>query len=597
MKNKKGFTTVELVIVIAVIAILATVLIPTFSGLIGKANDSKALQEAKNAYTNYLIENGGTAPEYMLYQSGNRFVALHKGAPKGAYATEREALKAMLDDSASKFIDESESYFSVTVGKNGLFALKRGAVRITASDLVWQQGGVNADTGELNTTFVNNWYSDIKIPNGAEKVRFLTFKTGQRWGSAFFSNNGYISGVCDPTVGYQWITVDIPENATIFRYGYLQDWKTEADNTEMFRYVEFIGSEIEETQHITEKLDRPANGTHAFTVKVNIAPALGKDAIVEATDYGYIMLPENYTKDGEPTRLIITCHGAGAELDIYKSFEAKSHSQTYWLDMGYAIMDMYACPPALGDGEELHYGNPTVLECYEKGYEYVMKRFNLKTDGVFVLGSSMGGLSSFQIVQSGKFPVLAQVANCPVIDLYKQAYCNPWATGTYQRERISSYFGFEGVQPAFTNTKHTPTQAEIDYFRHNFDKVIPYSPIFAKLSSCDPSVIFEKLPANATVADAQEAALYTQLTATHPCPLLIIHNKDDATVSYRYSEYLTGMLERGGATVKLKLYDTGNHNAWDNGPQGQIDNYNGKMVQHSESRRLAIEFFRSYETD
>ena len=49
--NKKGFTIVELVIVIAVIAILAGVLIPTFAGIVEKANVSKALQEAKNAYT------------------------------------------------------------------------------------------------------------------------------------------------------------------------------------------------------------------------------------------------------------------------------------------------------------------------------------------------------------------------------------------------------------------------------------------------------------------------------------------------------------------------------------------------------------------
>ena len=49
--NKKGFTIVELVIVIAVIAILAGVMIPTFSGIIKNANESKAKQEAKSAYT------------------------------------------------------------------------------------------------------------------------------------------------------------------------------------------------------------------------------------------------------------------------------------------------------------------------------------------------------------------------------------------------------------------------------------------------------------------------------------------------------------------------------------------------------------------
>lgn len=48
--NKKGFTIVELVIVIAVIAILAGVLIPTFSGIIKKAQASAAQQEVVNAY-------------------------------------------------------------------------------------------------------------------------------------------------------------------------------------------------------------------------------------------------------------------------------------------------------------------------------------------------------------------------------------------------------------------------------------------------------------------------------------------------------------------------------------------------------------------
>ena len=54
--NKKGFTIVELVIVIAVIAILAGVLIPTFAGIIKKANNSKALQEAQNAYKEAYAE-------------------------------------------------------------------------------------------------------------------------------------------------------------------------------------------------------------------------------------------------------------------------------------------------------------------------------------------------------------------------------------------------------------------------------------------------------------------------------------------------------------------------------------------------------------
>ena len=60
--NKKGFTIVELVIVIAVIAILAAVLIPTFSGVVDKANNSAALQEARNTLTEYVLDKGENVP-------------------------------------------------------------------------------------------------------------------------------------------------------------------------------------------------------------------------------------------------------------------------------------------------------------------------------------------------------------------------------------------------------------------------------------------------------------------------------------------------------------------------------------------------------
>ena len=54
--NKKGFTIVELVIVISVIAILSAVMIPTFVGIVNKSKKSAAAQEADTALTAVLTE-------------------------------------------------------------------------------------------------------------------------------------------------------------------------------------------------------------------------------------------------------------------------------------------------------------------------------------------------------------------------------------------------------------------------------------------------------------------------------------------------------------------------------------------------------------
>lgn len=56
-KPTNGMTLVELVIVIAVIAILAAVLIPTFSNIIEKTNNTKLIENAKNKYQMYLIDD------------------------------------------------------------------------------------------------------------------------------------------------------------------------------------------------------------------------------------------------------------------------------------------------------------------------------------------------------------------------------------------------------------------------------------------------------------------------------------------------------------------------------------------------------------
>lgn len=227
MKNRKGFTTVELVIVIAVIAILATVLIPTFSNLIGQANDSKALQEAKNAHTNYLIENGGTAPEYMLYDAGGRFVALHNGAPKGVYATHKEALKTMLDDPDTALTDESSNYTIQAATADGLFCVVQAIVEskqlfIAANTTKNYYLDSKGSETYCATASSGTWHiTDYIQVDSLNAFGYSNLNTsGNAPHSAFYDSDKNLVSIFKQKQGVE--TLEIPNGAAYVRFSVLQ---------------------------------------------------------------------------------------------------------------------------------------------------------------------------------------------------------------------------------------------------------------------------------------------------------------------------------------------------------------------------------------
>ena len=127
--TKKGFTIIELVIVIAVIGILAAVLIPTFSGVIEKANESAAMQAARNEYEVYLSEHAAELT------GEENFVIVYK-----TYA------------------------FKVTKGQFDATALKAdetthdGKVDLTANEIKSAQA--TEDVAPSVTPSVTTWYTD-----------------------------------------------------------------------------------------------------------------------------------------------------------------------------------------------------------------------------------------------------------------------------------------------------------------------------------------------------------------------------------------------------------------------------------------------------
>ena len=100
------------------------------------------LADAKEAIAAYKTQNGGSAPDEMLYEGDDLFVAIEDGVPVGAYSTKAAAMQAILDDPATED-DESLAYITAKTDIEGLYFLKPDMAGEKVVDLVIFMGQSN----------------------------------------------------------------------------------------------------------------------------------------------------------------------------------------------------------------------------------------------------------------------------------------------------------------------------------------------------------------------------------------------------------------------------------------------------------------------
>ena len=164
--KKRGFTIIELVIVIAVIAILAAVLIPTFANIIQKANVANDVALARNMNTILIADeatNGRSTDMYdvliALEQGGFKLENLNPRADGNVFAWDKANNQIVYLDKNSdkpifqaKEIGNNKGDLYITTRKAEVFADYPGYSYYFASDIkgnITLKGGSCLDTGEF----------------------------------------------------------------------------------------------------------------------------------------------------------------------------------------------------------------------------------------------------------------------------------------------------------------------------------------------------------------------------------------------------------------------------------------------------------------
>lgn len=168
--KKRGFTIIELVIVIAVIAILAAVLIPTFANIIQKANVANDVALARNMNTILIADeatNGRSTDMYdvliALEQGGFKLENLNPRADGNVFAWDKANNQIVYLDKnnldkpifQAKEIGDNKGDLYITTRKAEVFADYPGYSYYFASNIegnITLKEGSCLDTGEFALT-------------------------------------------------------------------------------------------------------------------------------------------------------------------------------------------------------------------------------------------------------------------------------------------------------------------------------------------------------------------------------------------------------------------------------------------------------------
>ncbi|MGN0174577.1 MAG: hypothetical protein ACI39F_09070, partial [Acutalibacteraceae bacterium] len=451
-----------------------------------------------------------------------------------------------------KFVDveyKSNSYYTDSTGFSGVVG---SIINIKEINTSW-----STQTGNITRGFIGRGYVKVTL-DGESYINYASY-TGNNIENNTRSLKSLSSTLLSDADTYNSLSEELQAK--------INSWAVSEQNPqESETPSETSSSTTVTTATSTTAAEVTADGMKIEKFTYNCISPYTEGATME--DYAYTIFPKSYSESGTPLRMVIDCHGYGDNPT-----EQKVTTNFVWdiflAHQGYLVI----IPNGTGYN---NLGSPASVDSYVKAYNYALANYNVKDDGVFVNGNSMGGLGSINLVCSGKIPVLAHSLHYPVTSHRRQVYDNTWASRNANDSAYFYYFNYDQYNEShgtdykfstfpFANSSTKASEDELELYNYNFaskiainESIWKYCSSFFDYSTKTFKEGYEDFIS--TTDEARVAELYEKVSIDYPVPVLAQHGLTDGSVNCQFTKYFVDAVNRGnGESAQGIYYNTSVH--------------------------------------
>ena len=283
------------------------------------------------------------------------------------------------------------------------------------------------------------------------------------------------------------------------------------------------------------KCGEPLSGTIEreyvfFTVKFNNYRVIGNSCANEVIDKNeedvcecVLALPENYSDDGTPTQLIISCHGAGSMVCEEQNRVGGVEYVSRCIEKGYAALDVNGSLP-----HGLTMGCPEHIFALYKAYRYAVKNYNL-SEHVLLSGASMGGHTAMNFANTFPSIVLAVGIFFPRLNIDGVTVDDHYCIGTWDKDERKN--GNQSTKDRIVDVYRFPSNEWCE------DNTVGFNPYKTRsFINCDGRRVV--IP---------------------PCPIKIWQGTADTVVDPIMVKEFVNSVKRSGSYIELHMLDGVDH--------------------------------------